>query len=107
MPGQLESAMQRSVNRWAGQHRIRYYKVDVRYYSFWPDVHYIGFGGDLWLEFKRPGEVLTPGQARMHKELVLRNQRVYTVSSREQSIFLLKSILDAPRVSEDRNQVFT
>lgn len=71
-------------------------------YAAWPDRLFLPphngkkkFGAiaarRFWVEFKRPGEGLTPRQAEMHVDLKARGEDVYTCESRAGFEALLKA----------------
>ena len=61
---QLETTVEKRVARDAWlMHRVRSIKMKLDHDAFWPDRLFILPGGDvLWIEFKAPGGVLSPGQ---------------------------------------------
>ena len=99
MSSQLESTIQAAVVLWARQHGFLTIKVHERYQLGWPDRLFIAPSGECrWIEFKKPGQYPKPIQVRIHKELAQRNHRVYTVTTRHESIQLLQDALDTPRI---------
>jgi len=61
----------------------------------WPDRLFIHWSKvSVWIEFKRPGEDLTPDQAHLHKQLLQRGQDVKTFHTRQEALDYLARRID-------------
>jgi VRR-NUC domain-containing protein len=56
-----------------------------------PDFIVAAYGKTFWIEFKRPGEELSPDQKAFHKQLVLNGVTPYVVTSAYQAVQIILS----------------
>lgn len=67
-------------------------KMNGQGFNHWPDRLFLGPDGrTFWVEFKRPGGMLSPGQEAMIGDLLAMGHRVYVCSDPGKG----KAIIDA------------
>lgn len=79
-----EASIEQRCVDWARERGVLARKMNGFGFNSWPDRLFLGRSrAGVWIEFKRPGERPTLAQARVHQDLLARNQAVYVIDNLE------------------------
>lgn len=88
----LERQVENPVVDYAKKQGMKVRKMNGQGFNHWPDRLFLGEEGlSFWVEFKRPGGVLSPGQEIMIDDLRRMGHRVYVCDDPGKG----KAIIDA------------
>jgi len=93
----LERDIERKVVKWCRGVGLICVKLTPTGQTGWPDRAIILSGGRiLWIEFKRPGGVISPKQQWVHEQLRRFGHRVEVCDDADKIIKIIKTALQEP-----------
>ena len=87
-----ESSIEQQVVDWAAANDYLVVKMNIQGRKGWPDRLFIYNGHVVFIEFKKPGEVLEPIQDYVHRLLRKHKVPVGVFDTKEEAIGYLESL---------------